>query len=62
VDTLSGLLFKHAGRVLKKGDRIDLGGVRAEVLEMQASRARRVRLTVTPDDQGAKEETPDSGR
>lgn len=52
VDTLSGLLFKHAGRLLKAGDRIDLGPVVAEVLEVRSSRAWKIRLhvSVPPED------------
>jgi CBS domain containing-hemolysin-like protein len=45
VDTLSGLLFKRAGRVLRTGDRIDLGPVWAEVMEMRSSRAWKIRLS-----------------
>jgi len=49
VDTLSGLLFKHAGRVLKAGDRIRLApGVVAEVLEVRSSRAWKIRLHFRP--------------
>lgn len=46
VDTLSGLLFKHAGRVLNPGDRIDLGQVISEVLEVRSTRAWKIRVTL----------------
>ncbi len=44
VDTLSGLLVSHLGRLLKAGDEIQLEGATAEVLEEQAGRATIVRL------------------
>ena len=49
VDTISGLLFKHAGRILKAGDRIPLGPVDAEVMEVRATRAWKIRLQVGAD-------------
>ena len=44
VDTISGLLFAQAGRVLKAGDHFDLGPIRAEVLEVRSARAVKIRL------------------
>ncbi len=50
VDTISGLLFRKAGRVLKVGDRIDLGPVTAEVIEVRSSRAWKIRISTTRPD------------
>ncbi|MHC4945572.1 MAG: hemolysin family protein [Planctomycetota bacterium] len=55
IDTLSGLLFKHAGRVLRAGDEIDLGPVNAEVIEMRSSRAWKVRLRTVGEKSGSEE-------
>ena len=44
VDTLSGLLVSHLGRLLKAGDEVKLEGAVAEVLEEQAGRATIIRL------------------
>jgi CBS domain containing-hemolysin-like protein len=46
-DTLSGLLVSELGRLLKVGDTVELEGARAEVTEVQAGRATRIR--VQPD-------------
>jgi len=46
-DTLSGLLVSELGRLLKVGDSVKLSGARAEVTEVQAGRATRIR--VQPD-------------
>jgi CBS domain containing-hemolysin-like protein len=48
MDTMSGLLVRELGRFPEVGDRIDLPGVEAEVLEVEGNRASLVRLTV-PD-------------
>lgn len=48
VDTFSGLLMHHAQRLLNPGDRIDINGAIAEVLEIQDDRATRVRV-ILPD-------------
>lgn len=50
VDTLSGLLVAKLGRLLEKGDIVELEGARAEVLEVARGRAVRVRLTVVGAD------------
>jgi CBS domain containing-hemolysin-like protein len=47
-ETLSGLLMEKADRVAKVGDRFELDGAEAEVLEMKGSRASRIRLTLKP--------------
>ena len=43
-ETLSGLLVEKTGQVPKIGDRIELEGVVAEVLEVSGSRASRIRM------------------
>jgi CBS domain containing-hemolysin-like protein len=45
-DTLSGLLVRELGRFLKVGDKVDLQGVGAEVMEVVGNRATKIRLTV----------------
>jgi CBS domain containing-hemolysin-like protein len=45
VDTVSGLLTEVAGRTLEVGDQVQLDGVQAEVLEVDGTRAVRVRMT-----------------
>lgn len=44
VDTLSGLLMSRIGRLLQPGDRIELEGATAEVLEARAGRGTCIRL------------------
>ena len=44
-DTLSGLLTAVAGRLLRAGDRLELEGATAEIVEVRGGRAERVRLT-----------------
>ncbi len=46
VDTLSGLLVAKLGRILDVGDRVDLPGAQAEVLDVRGARASRIRLTL----------------
>jgi CBS domain containing-hemolysin-like protein len=48
-ETLSGLLTEKTGEVLDVGDRIELDGAIAEVLEITGSRASSVRLELTED-------------
>jgi CBS domain containing-hemolysin-like protein len=43
-ETLSGLLVEKTGQVLKVGDRIELDGAVAEVLEVRGSKAFRIRM------------------
>lgn len=64
VDTFSGLLMARHGEVLEVGDRIDLGGAVAEVVEVKGTRAEKVRVTL--DNSPATEipqmnDTPDEG-
>lgn len=47
VDSFSGFLTAQAGRTLKVGDRMELGDAVAEVLEMDGTRASRLRVTLT---------------
>jgi CBS domain containing-hemolysin-like protein len=49
VDTFSGYLTARAGRVLKVDDRLELQGAIAEILEIDGTRATRIRVTVSPD-------------
>ncbi len=42
--TLSGMLVSRLGRLLKKGDVVELGDATAEVVETRANRATRIRL------------------
>ena len=44
VDTFSGLLVSVEGEILEAGDKIDLDGAKAEVMEVKGSRAIRVRV------------------
>ncbi|MEZ6132631.1 MAG: hemolysin family protein [Planctomycetaceae bacterium] len=46
VDTFSGLLMSRHGEILEAGDRIDLNGAVAEVLEVKGARAERIRVTL----------------
>ena len=45
-DTLSGLLMMSSGQVLSVGDRIDLPGAVAEILEVEGRRAKKIRVVV----------------
>ncbi len=44
VDTFSGLLMTRVGRILESGDRVELPGATAEVLDVASGRAARVRV------------------
>lgn len=44
-DTLSGYVMAVYGQVLSKGDRVDLPGAVAEVLEVSGNRAKKIRIT-----------------
>jgi CBS domain containing-hemolysin-like protein len=46
-DTLSGYLTAKAGQVLHVGDKLDLEGAVAEVIEVDGSRATKTRVTVS---------------
>lgn len=47
VDTMAGLVTEQIGRIVTQGDRVDLDGAVAEVLEVRRSRATRIRVTIT---------------
>jgi CBS domain containing-hemolysin-like protein len=47
VDTIAGLMMARTDKVLALGDKVDLPGVAAEVLEVKGSRAIRIRLTLS---------------
>ena len=47
VNTLSGFLVAQVGRFLHAGEKVDLPGATAEVLEVEGNRATKVRLTLS---------------
>lgn len=51
VDTFSGYLTAQTGRALKVGDQLDFEGARADILEMDGTRATRIRVILSPDTQ-----------
>ena len=56
VDTFSGLLMSRHGEILEAGDRVQLEGAVAEVLEVKGARAERIRVTL--DSSPAAEPSP----
>ena len=50
-DTFSGLLMLLSGKVLSKGDRIDLPGATAEILEVESRRAKQIRVVINDSHQ-----------
>jgi CBS domain containing-hemolysin-like protein len=46
VDTIAGALLERVGRLLQKGDSIELHGAKAEVIEVEGARAKRIRVTL----------------
>lgn len=52
VDTLSGLLVSHLGRLAEKGDRVRLAGATAEILEVKDGRADVVRIRLAKEEDG----------
>ncbi len=46
VDTLSGLLVRELGRLLEVGDKLQLGGVSVEVVEVVGNRATKLRVSL----------------
>ncbi len=46
VDTFSGLLMSRHGDILESGDRVELIGAVAEILEVKGARAERIRVTL----------------
>jgi len=53
VDTIAGLLVKKTDRLLKPGDQVELDGIVAEVLEVRADHATRIRLKLQQGAQAA---------
>jgi CBS domain containing-hemolysin-like protein len=53
VDSISGLLVSRTGRLLRAGETVELDGVTAEVLEVKAGRATRIRLRLHRGDEPA---------
>ena len=47
VDTIAGLMMTVTDKLLAEGDRVELPGVAAEVLEVEGARAVRIRLTLS---------------
>jgi CBS domain containing-hemolysin-like protein len=54
-DTLSGFLTARVGQVLQVGDKLDLQGALAEVVEVDGNRATKTRLTVSDSIRGSTE-------
>jgi CBS domain containing-hemolysin-like protein len=46
VDTIAGLMMARTDKLLAAGDRVELAGATAEVLEVKGPRATRIRLTL----------------
>lgn len=61
VFTLSGLIVLRLGRLPRAGDQVELGGLRAEVLEVRRHRATRVRLVVHDREDEVAESGSESG-
>ena len=53
MDTIAGLMMAHTDKMLAPGDRVELSGATAEVLEVRGPRVVRIRLTLSepPPDQ-----------
>jgi len=54
-DTLSGYIMAKLGHVPAEGDKLEIGGVMAEVLEVRKSRAEKIRITVPQSDESGDE-------
>jgi CBS domain containing-hemolysin-like protein len=55
VDTIAGLMMARTDKLLAPGERVELPGATAEVLEVKGPRATRIRLTLPeppPDQKG----------
>ena len=50
-DTISGYVVTVCGKVLSKGDRVELPGAIADVLEISGNRAKKIRITLPGPDQ-----------
>ena len=55
-DTIGGLVANHLGRVPRKGDEFDIGGMRFEVLRADARQAHVLLVEKLPDTPAAEEE------
>ncbi|NLX54698.1 MAG: HlyC/CorC family transporter [Planctomycetaceae bacterium] len=55
VDTIAGALVERMGRLLEKGDRIDLEGAQAEVIEVEGARAKQIRIKLQPGSERPKD-------
>jgi putative hemolysin len=55
MDTIAGLMMARTDKLLAPGDRVELSGATAEVLEVKGPRVVRIRLTLS-------EPTPDQTR
>ena len=53
MDTIAGLMMARTDKLLAPGDRVEMSGATAEVLEVSGPRAIRIRLTLSelPPDQ-----------
>jgi magnesium and cobalt exporter, CNNM family len=61
VDSMSGLLVSRTGRLLRAGETVELEGVTAEVLEVKAGRATRIRLRLHGADAAPGEAASEGG-
>ena len=57
VNTLSGLIVSRLGRFPSAGDRVELKGAVAEVVEVEGNRATQVRLTIPEPEKGRSEDS-----
>lgn len=55
VDTMAGLVTERLGRIVIQGDRIELEGATAEVLEIKKERATRIRISITDQSDDSEE-------
>ena len=61
VDTLAGLVIWKLGRIAKAGDRVDLAGASAEVLDVRGFRASSIRLSLTDQESAEEDVEPAAG-
>ena len=58
VETMAGLVTAQLGRIAETGDRVELEGATAEVLEVRHSRATRIRVLIEPPADGGESRPP----
>jgi len=58
VETMAGLVTAQLGRIPETGDRVELEGATAEVLEMRHSRATRIRVLIEQPADGGETRPP----